>query len=147
MSLVLGSPEMDTVLQLWPHQCLVEGKDHLPQSAGNTLSNAAQDTVKLFLPPGHIAASCSMCYPSGIPGPLLKSCLPSSQPPEYTGAASTTPQHVLWRLFLTGCRTSYFPVLNSMRFLSAVCSRLLRSLWMAEKPFGMSAPPPALCHP
>jgi len=30
VSLVLESPELDTVLQMGPHQCSVEGKDHLP---------------------------------------------------------------------------------------------------------------------
>jgi len=31
---------MDPGLQVWPHQCGVERKDHLPWPAGNTLSNA-----------------------------------------------------------------------------------------------------------
>ena len=43
ISLVLRNPELDTVLRGWPHQHWVEGKDHLPQSPGNTLSNEAQD--------------------------------------------------------------------------------------------------------
>ena len=28
--LVVGSPELDTVLQVWPYQCSAEGKGHLP---------------------------------------------------------------------------------------------------------------------
>lgn len=35
-SLILGNPELDRVFQVWSHQCHVEGRDHLPQSAGNT---------------------------------------------------------------------------------------------------------------
>ena len=45
ISLVLGSPELATGLQLWPHQRWVQRKDHLPWPAGNTLSNAAPDTI------------------------------------------------------------------------------------------------------
>jgi len=37
--LVLVSPEMDIVLQMRSHQHWVEGKDHLPQPAVNTLPN------------------------------------------------------------------------------------------------------------
>ena len=47
VSFVLGSPELVIVLQVWPHQCSVEGKDHLPQSAGYTPPSAAQDTFRL----------------------------------------------------------------------------------------------------
>lgn len=43
VSLVLGSPEMDTLLQLCPHHSWVEGKD-LPHPIGNT-SNTAKDTI------------------------------------------------------------------------------------------------------
>jgi len=43
--LKLGSPEVDTVLQMWPHQVSVEGEDHLPAPTGHTLCNAPQDTV------------------------------------------------------------------------------------------------------
>ena len=35
VSLVLESPELDTVLQMWPHWCWVEGKDHHPQPASS----------------------------------------------------------------------------------------------------------------
>ena len=38
--LVLGTPELDAVLQMWPYQCRVEGRYDLLWSAGNALSNA-----------------------------------------------------------------------------------------------------------
>lgn len=44
----VGSPELDSALKTWPHQCCVEGKDHLPQPVDNYLCNAAQDTDGLF---------------------------------------------------------------------------------------------------
>ena len=40
--LELGSPELDTVLQAWPHQGSIEGEDHLPRPAGHTLFNTPQ---------------------------------------------------------------------------------------------------------
>ncbi|KAK4810782.1 hypothetical protein QYF61_008754, partial [Mycteria americana] len=46
-------------------------------------------------------------------------------------------------LFLPKCRTWHFPWLNCMRFLSAHFSSLLRSLWVAARPSGISASPPS----
>jgi len=46
--LELRSPELHTVLQMWPHQDGMEGKDNLPQNAGYALSNAPQDTIGLL---------------------------------------------------------------------------------------------------
>lgn len=42
--LILGDPQMDTVLQ-----SRVEGENHLPQPAGHTSFDAAQDTVNFSL--------------------------------------------------------------------------------------------------
>jgi len=42
---VLRTLNLDAVLQVRPHQCRAEGKDHLPQCAGHTTFYAAQDTV------------------------------------------------------------------------------------------------------
>ena len=44
-SLTLRIPGLDPALQLWPHQCCVEGADHIPQPAGNVLSHAAPNDV------------------------------------------------------------------------------------------------------
>lgn len=46
--LVLGSLELDTVLQVWPDQCWAEGKDHLPWPAGNTLPNEDQGSISFL---------------------------------------------------------------------------------------------------
>lgn len=51
--LVLGSPEVGTPLQLWPHHCWVEGKD-LPHPTGSTSPSAAKDTSNLL--------GCKGCY-------------------------------------------------------------------------------------
>ena len=45
--LVLGSPELDTVFQMWPHKGRVEGDSFLPLPAGHPSVDASQDTVGL----------------------------------------------------------------------------------------------------
>ena len=46
-SVALGSPSLDTALQIWSHCCWVEKKDHGCQPAGDAFPDAAQDTVGL----------------------------------------------------------------------------------------------------
>lgn len=41
------SPELDTILYVWPHQCQIEEKVQFPQPAGNTDPRAAQNTINL----------------------------------------------------------------------------------------------------
>ena len=48
MFLELGSPELDAVLQMGPHQRRAEGKKNLPQPAGHTPPNAPQDAIGLL---------------------------------------------------------------------------------------------------
>ena len=43
--LMLGAPELDTVLQVGSHESGVEGENHLPQPAGRNSFDAAQDLV------------------------------------------------------------------------------------------------------
>ena len=43
--LVLGAPELDTVLQVRFHERRVEKQKHLPRPAGHTSLDATQDTV------------------------------------------------------------------------------------------------------
>lgn len=38
---------MDTVLQVWPLQCGVEGKDHFPPRAGSTISSLCSECTLL----------------------------------------------------------------------------------------------------
>lgn len=45
--LVLGSPELDTVLQMRPHQCWIEREGSPPPIPGSIPPNAAQDTISL----------------------------------------------------------------------------------------------------
>jgi len=45
VSLEVGRPELDTVLQMWPHQDRVKGEDHLPQCTAYAFLNAPEDTI------------------------------------------------------------------------------------------------------
>ncbi|XP_032300907.1 transcription factor PU.1 isoform X1 [Coturnix japonica] len=44
---VLGTPDLDTVLQLGPHEGRAEGDNHLPGPAGHPSSDGTQDTIGL----------------------------------------------------------------------------------------------------
>lgn len=47
ISPILGSPELSPALLMWPHQCGREGKDHLPELAGNTSPKCS--SVPIFI--------------------------------------------------------------------------------------------------
>jgi len=46
--LEVGSPELDTVLQMGPHYGSVEGKENLPGPAGHTLLDASQEPISFL---------------------------------------------------------------------------------------------------
>jgi len=46
--LVVRGPKLNTVLQVWPHQCPVQGHNHLPISAGHTIPDTSQDAIGLL---------------------------------------------------------------------------------------------------
>lgn len=50
VSLILGSPEVDPALQVWPDQCWVEGKHHLPQPAGNIHPDVVHQINTHYIP-------------------------------------------------------------------------------------------------
>ena len=60
-SLMLKSSELDTVLQMWPHQSWVKWKDHHSWPAGNTLPNGAQGTISLLYSKGRLLAHVQFC--------------------------------------------------------------------------------------
>lgn len=50
---------MDRRLHMWPHQGLVEGKNHLSPPVGDTLPNVAQHSISCLCFWGHIAGLVS----------------------------------------------------------------------------------------
>jgi len=49
--LVVRGPKLNTLLQVRPHQCRVQGHDHLPAPAGHTIPDTSQNAVDLL---GHL---------------------------------------------------------------------------------------------
>ncbi|KAK4822029.1 hypothetical protein QYF61_006942 [Mycteria americana] len=49
--LVVGGPKLNTVFEVRPHQCRVQGHDHFPSPAGHAIFDTSQDAVGLL---GHL---------------------------------------------------------------------------------------------
>lgn len=108
----------------------IEGKDHLPWSAGGARPNAVQPA---FFAPG--VNFWLLFNPVFTTVPKLFSAkLLSSQ--------SITSMSRCMGLFMLKGRTFCFPLLYFMGFLSAQISSLLRFLWMTVQPLVVSASSP-----
>ena len=134
--LVLGSPELDTLLQVWSLQFWVEGKGHLSWPASDAFPTVVWYTFSLLfhqiplLAHGkfgvHQVAQILYCHGVFQPGVLSKSwCL---------------------GFLLPRCTTPHFILLNFMRFLLAHFYSLFRSLCMAAQLSGVSVTSSSLCH-
>ncbi|KAK4814173.1 hypothetical protein QYF61_010005 [Mycteria americana] len=51
VSLVVGGPKLNTVFEVRPHQCRVQGHDHFPSPAGHAISDTSQDAIGFL---GHL---------------------------------------------------------------------------------------------
>ncbi|KAK4821003.1 hypothetical protein QYF61_010734 [Mycteria americana] len=51
VSLVVGGPKLNTVFEVRPHQCRVQGHDHFPSPAGHTIFDTSQDAFGFL---GHL---------------------------------------------------------------------------------------------
>ncbi|TRZ10668.1 hypothetical protein HGM15179_016431 [Zosterops borbonicus] len=71
-------PELDTALEVWPHQCPVQGKNDLPAPAGHTIPDPGQDA---FGPLGHL----------GTPWLMFSRCHQNPQVPFLLGTVQ--PHH------------------------------------------------------
>lgn len=89
-----------------PYWGCVVGNDSLSWPAGNSLPNAAQDTIGLFVTRARCLLMSKGVSPPSAPCPLLQSCFSAG----------------CQGLFLPRCRTLHFLLLNFVRFLSAHCS-------------------------
>ncbi|KAK4827826.1 hypothetical protein QYF61_021910 [Mycteria americana] len=49
--LVVRGPKLNTVFEVRPHQCRVQGHDHFPSPAGHTIFDTSQDAVRFL---GHL---------------------------------------------------------------------------------------------
>ncbi|KAK4810953.1 hypothetical protein QYF61_013361 [Mycteria americana] len=61
VSLVVRGPKLNTVFEVRPHQCRVQGHDHFPSPAGHTIPDTSQDAIgflgRLGTLLGHIQAA------------------------------------------------------------------------------------------
>ena len=120
-ALYWGAKNWAQYSQLWPHQCYVELKDHLPQPVGNSPPYAAQDTISPLCCKGALLAygQVAACQDPWV---LFRQAV----------FQLISVQHILVP----------FPFWNFMGFLSGHFSVLLRSLSMAAGPSGISTTPP-----
>ncbi|KAK4810530.1 LOW QUALITY PROTEIN: hypothetical protein QYF61_004493 [Mycteria americana] len=51
VSLGVGGPKLNTVFEVWPHQCRVQGHDHFPSPAGHAIFDTSQDAIGFL---GHL---------------------------------------------------------------------------------------------
>jgi len=59
--LVVRGPKLNTVLEVHPHQCRVQGHDPLPTPAGHTVPDTSQDAVGLL---GHLGTLLAHVQPA-----------------------------------------------------------------------------------
>ncbi|KAK4831836.1 hypothetical protein QYF61_019594, partial [Mycteria americana] len=45
VSLGVRGPKLNTVFEVWPHQCRVQGHDHFPSPAGHAIFDTSQDAI------------------------------------------------------------------------------------------------------
>ena len=131
---------LDGVLQVRPLQYRAEGQDHLPSCADHAAFDADQDMVGFLNWEGTLLSHVQLAIHQYLQvfwdGPMLSLLIP---------------QHVLVAgkggggLSCPRCRTLHLDLLNLMRFASACCSSLSRSLWLVSCPSGVSLHPTAWC--
>ncbi|KAK4829089.1 hypothetical protein QYF61_002040 [Mycteria americana] len=61
VSLAARGPKLNTVFEVWPHQCRVQGHDHFPSPAGHTIPDTSQDAVGLL---GHLGTLLAHIQPA-----------------------------------------------------------------------------------
>ena len=133
ISFVLGSPEMNTVLQVWPHQFWAEGKDHL--------------LITFPLMQSRIPFACFearvCCWPMVL---LLSTRTPWSFSAKLLSSWVTLSKYWCMELFLPRCRTLKFSLLHFIRFLPAHFSNMLRPTGWHQNPLVYQPLLPVLCR-
>ncbi|KAK4831026.1 hypothetical protein QYF61_014914 [Mycteria americana] len=61
VSLVVGGPKLNTVFEVRPHQCPVQGDDHFPSPAGHMIPHTSQDAIGLL---GHLGTLLAHIQPA-----------------------------------------------------------------------------------
>ncbi|KAK4825213.1 hypothetical protein QYF61_025141 [Mycteria americana] len=77
VSLVVGGPKLNTVFEVRPHQCRVQGHDHFPSPAGHTIPDTSQDAVGFL---GHLGTLLAHIQPAIDQYPQVLLCWAAFQP-------------------------------------------------------------------
>ncbi|KAK4806245.1 hypothetical protein QYF61_013389 [Mycteria americana] len=75
--LVVGGPKLNTVFEVRPHQCRVQGHDHFPSPAGHATFDTSQDAVGLL---GHLGTLLAHIQVAVNQHPQALLCLAAFQP-------------------------------------------------------------------
>ncbi|KAK4815962.1 hypothetical protein QYF61_010456 [Mycteria americana] len=77
VSLVVGGPKLNTVFEVWPHQCRVQGHDRFPSPAGHAIFDTSQDAIGFL---GHLGTLLAHIQAAVNQHPQLLFCLAAFQP-------------------------------------------------------------------
>ncbi|KAK4814102.1 hypothetical protein QYF61_008197 [Mycteria americana] len=75
--LVMRGPKLNTVFEVQPHQCRVQGHDHFPTPAGHTIPDTSQDAVGLL---GHLGTLPAHVQLAASQHPQVLFCQAAFQP-------------------------------------------------------------------
>ncbi|KAK4816062.1 hypothetical protein QYF61_011070 [Mycteria americana] len=75
--LVVGGPKLNTVFEVRPHQCRVQGHDHFPSPAGHAISDTSQDAIGLL---GRLGTLLAHIQAAGNQHPQVLLCQAAFQP-------------------------------------------------------------------
>ncbi|KAK4818042.1 hypothetical protein QYF61_004569 [Mycteria americana] len=77
VSLVVGGPKLNTVFEVRPHQCRVQGHDHFPSPAGHAIFDTSQDAIGFLVHLGTLLAHIQLAVDQH---PQVLVCLAAFQP-------------------------------------------------------------------
>ncbi|KAK4821205.1 hypothetical protein QYF61_015773 [Mycteria americana] len=77
VSLVVGGPKLNTVFEVRPHQCRVQGHDHFPTPAGHAIFDTSQDAIGFL---GHLGTLLAHIQVAVNQHPHVLFCLAAFQP-------------------------------------------------------------------
>ncbi|KAK4818053.1 LOW QUALITY PROTEIN: hypothetical protein QYF61_004580 [Mycteria americana] len=75
--LAVGGPKLNTVFEVRPHQCRVQGHDHFPSAAGHAIFDTSQDAIGFL---GHLGTLLAHIQLAVDQHPQVLLCLAAFQP-------------------------------------------------------------------
>ncbi|KAK4823306.1 hypothetical protein QYF61_000519, partial [Mycteria americana] len=75
--LVVGGPKLNTVFEVRPHQCRVQGHDHFPSPAGHAIFDTSQDAIGFL---GHLGTLLAHIQAAVNQHPQVLLCQAAFQP-------------------------------------------------------------------